>query len=84
MCGGGGSLRCGYVLMLRTLICCVVCTCEFLRPCLLVHVCLPTCACCASLNIHVCVFDLAFPTVCVTGVFIYSISTYQLSFSSEL
>ncbi len=52
--------------------CCIVCTCEFLRPCLLVHVCQPTCACCASLNIHVCVFDLVFPTVCVAAVFTYS------------
>lgn len=59
------------------LVLCVVCTWEFLPPCLLPHVCLPTCAYCASLNIHVCVFDLVFPNVystCSVHV-IYSVST---------
>lgn len=43
-----------------------VCTCAFLLPCLLLHVCLSSCACCMSLSIHVrvcvCALDLAFPT----------------------
>lgn len=33
-----------------------LCTCRSLPPCLLVHVCLLTCACCASLNFNVCVW----------------------------
>lgn len=63
---GSGDV-CG-CLLCETVICCIVCTCEFLPPCLLVHVCLLTCGCCATLNIHVCVFDLVFLTVCVAGV----------------